>query len=105
MIILDENIPESQRQLLVDWRVRVKKIGRDIGRQGLKDREDVIPLLQSLRYPTLFTRDMWIFDRRLCHSDCVHERGSRKSGELCSKTAPPPEMEHQGETDGQGNPN
>jgi hypothetical protein len=74
MNILDENIPESQRQLLKGWRIRVKQIGQDIGRQGMKDEEQVIPLLQSLRQAVLFTRDLGFFERRLCH---------RKYGIVC----------------------
>jgi len=34
MNILDENIPEGQRQLLRSWRIQAKQIGHDIGRQG-----------------------------------------------------------------------
>ncbi len=67
MNILDENIPESQRQLLRGWRIRVKQTGQDIGEQGMKDRQQIIPLLQALRRPVLFTRDLGFFDRRLCH--------------------------------------
>jgi len=44
--ILDENILESQRQLLAGWRVPVRQIGHDIGRKGLKDGEIIIVLLQ-----------------------------------------------------------
>lgn len=67
MIILDENILESQRQLLKSWRIRVKQIGQDIGSKGMKDREEIIPLLQSLRQSVLFTRDLGFFDWQLCH--------------------------------------
>jgi hypothetical protein len=67
MNILDENIPESQRQLLRSWRIRVKQIGQDIGRQGMKDREHVVPLLQSIPRSVLFTRDLGFYDRELCH--------------------------------------
>ena len=48
MNILDENIPRSQRLLLLSWGVRVKQIGVDIGHKGLQD-EEIIPLLHSLR--------------------------------------------------------
>jgi len=68
MNILDENIIESQRQLLRSWRIRVKQIGHDVGHKGIKDREQIIPLLQALRRPVLFTRDLGFFDRRLCHA-------------------------------------
>jgi hypothetical protein len=53
---LDENIPRSQRLLLVSWGIHVKRIGVDIGRKGLQD-EEIIPLLHSLRQPTFMTRD------------------------------------------------
>jgi hypothetical protein len=44
MIVLDENFPESQRQLLRGWRVPARQIGYDVGRKGLKD-DQVIPFL------------------------------------------------------------
>ncbi|HLN32645.1 MAG TPA: hypothetical protein VK395_33255 [Gemmataceae bacterium] len=67
MNILDENIPESQRQLLKGWKIRVRQVGQDIGRKGMKDREHLIPLLRSLARPRFFTRDLGFFDQRLCH--------------------------------------
>lgn len=67
MNILDENLLESQRQLLLGWRVRVRQIGHDVGRKGMKD-DEIIPLLHSLRRPTLFTRDLGFYDRTLCHA-------------------------------------
>ena len=33
MNLLDENIPEHQRQLLRGWRVLVRQIGVDVGRK------------------------------------------------------------------------
>ena len=48
MNILDENIPESQRQLLRSWRIRVQQIGHELGRPGMKDEEN-IPLLNHVR--------------------------------------------------------
>jgi hypothetical protein len=54
MDVLDENIPESQRRLLLRQRVHVRQIGLDLGRKGLKDSE-IIPLLYALDQPTLFT--------------------------------------------------
>lgn len=67
MNILDENIPESQRQLLKSWRIRVRQIGYEVGQPGMKD-ERIIPLLHRLQRPTLFTRDSGSHDRRLCHA-------------------------------------
>jgi hypothetical protein len=40
MNILDENVLESQRQLLQKWRVPFRQIGYEVGRKGMKD--DVI---------------------------------------------------------------
>ncbi len=71
MNILDENIPESQRQLLRSWRIRTQQIGHELGRRGMKD-EEIIPLLHQLRRPTFFTRDLDFYDHQLCHAGyCV----------------------------------
>ena len=67
MNVLDENILESQRQLLRSWRIPVRQIGQELGRKGMKD-EEIIPLLLALRRPTLFTRDLGLYDRLLCHA-------------------------------------
>ena len=39
MIVLDENILESQRQLLLGWHMSARQIGHDVGRKGMKDRD------------------------------------------------------------------
>ncbi len=67
MIVLDENIPEDQRQVLVHWRVRVRQIGHDVGRKGMKDEQQIIPLLRQLSSPTFVTRDSDFWQQRLCH--------------------------------------
>jgi hypothetical protein len=67
MNILDENVPDEQRTLLERWRIRVKKIGQDVGRQGMKDQNEVIPLLHSLRRPVLFTCDLGLYSPRFTH--------------------------------------
>lgn len=67
MIILDENFPDSQCQLLRGWRISFKQIAFDIGREGLKDNE-IIPLLHQLNQPTFFTLDDDFFKRQLCHA-------------------------------------
>jgi hypothetical protein len=64
--ILDENVVDSQRRLLIRWRVRIRQVGYEIGRKGLQD-EGLIPLLLQLRRPTFFSRDRDFFDRQLCH--------------------------------------
>ncbi len=67
MNILDENIPENQRQLLRSWRIPMRQIGYDSGREGLKDREIILLLLQSRR-ATFFSLDSDFYTRALCHS-------------------------------------
>lgn len=66
MNILDENVPESQRNLLRKRRVPIRQIGRDLGRKGIKDNE-IIRLLHQLDRPTFFTLDGDFYDRRKCH--------------------------------------
>lgn len=67
MNILDENIVDSQRQLLRSWRIRIRQIGHEVGRQGMKD-EEIIPLLHRIGPATFFTRDLGFYDRHLCHA-------------------------------------
>ena len=68
MNILDEHIPEGQRQLLRSWRIKAKQIGHDTGRQSMKD-EEIIPFLHQLRHTTFLTRDLGFYDRHLCHAN------------------------------------
>jgi hypothetical protein len=65
--VLDENILESQRQWLRSWRIPVRQIGQELGHKGMQD-EEIIPLLLTLRRPTLFTRDLGLYSRALCHA-------------------------------------
>ena len=67
MNVLDENIIDSQRQLLKNWRIPVRQIGFEIGRKGMAD-EEILPFLLTLRRPTLFTRDLGLYDRENCHA-------------------------------------
>lgn len=67
MIILDENIVASQRVQLRKWRIRFIQIGKEAGRQGMKDLDEIIPLLHRSRRPTFFTHDLGFFDHSLCH--------------------------------------
>jgi len=67
VIILDENFPESQRQLLKVWRIPVRQIGVEISRKGIQD-DEIIPLLLGLRRPTFFTLDNDFYSRSLCHA-------------------------------------
>jgi hypothetical protein len=65
--ILDENILEDQRQLLLNWRVPLRQIGYEAGWKGMQD-EGIISFLLGLRRPTLFTLDRDFYQRALCHA-------------------------------------
>ncbi len=67
MILLDENVPEAQRQLLRSWRIPARQIGLDVADKGIKD-QAIIPLLHSLGRTTFFTRDLGFFQRSLVHA-------------------------------------
>lgn len=66
MIILDENILDSQRLLLELSGVAPRQIGVDVGHKGLKD-EQIIVLLRRQRNPTFFTRDAGFYLPELRH--------------------------------------
>jgi len=55
MNLLDENIPEHQRQLLRGWRISVRQIGVDVGDKGLSD-DTILVLLHQVSRPTFFSR-------------------------------------------------
>jgi hypothetical protein len=66
VFLLDENIPDRQRLLLVQWRLAVKQVGVDAGLKALKD-DQVIVLLHRRRNVTFFTRDVDYDRQTLCH--------------------------------------
>ena len=66
MIVLDENILESQREILHRRRVRARQVGVDVSAKGLDD-DAILSLLVHLRRPTFFTRDLGFFESGLCH--------------------------------------
>ena len=68
MNILDENIAETQRVLLSNWRIKNSQIGFDFSEKGIKD-ENIIPILHKLSNITFFTRDIGFYNRSLCHKD------------------------------------
>lgn len=68
MNILDENIDYFQRERLTSLNIRFRQIGIEIGHSGMKDQEEIIPLLHSLRRPTFFTRDSDFYKPWLRHS-------------------------------------
>lgn len=67
MIIIDENIVQSQRYRLGALKIHFRQVGFEIGRRGMKDRNDIIPLLHKLRRPTFFTCDQDYYEKALLH--------------------------------------
>jgi hypothetical protein len=67
MNILDEDIGYSQRQWLEKWKIHFRQIGMEIGYSGMKDRNEIIPLLHSLRRPTFFSLDRGFYHPTLRH--------------------------------------
>ena len=51
MIVLDENVIDSQRRLLSSWRIPVRQIGYETGRKGMKDSEIIPPRWSGLLAP------------------------------------------------------
>ena len=66
MVITDENLPACQVSQLRKWGIRVRVVGVEIARLGIKD-ENVIPMLHRLRGTTFFTLDEDFYNHRLCH--------------------------------------
>lgn len=83
MIVIDENIIDSQRQQLKSWRISVRQIGFEVGRKGMKDKE-IIPLLHQLNQPTFFTRDDDFYKRKLCHSGYCRVLLDVRKGEVAT---------------------
>jgi hypothetical protein len=66
MNVLDENMPETQRALPGNRHLAARRIGQDVGRDGMADTE-VISLLHGLHQPTFFTLDRHYYKPSLCH--------------------------------------
>jgi len=104
--ILDENIIKSQRQLLKSWRIRIRQIGYEVGRRGIKD-DEIIPLLLELRRATFFTRDLGFNERSLCHKRyCLVCMAVEKHEAACLHTpvASSRGIRHASETNGHSHP-
>jgi hypothetical protein len=66
MLVLDENLPASQRLLLRNWRIRFRFVSVDIATAGTDD-ENLIPVLHHLPQPTFFSLDHRFGQRRWVH--------------------------------------
>lgn len=66
MIILDENVGNSQRALLLNWKINIRQIGIELGYKGITD-NNIISLLHKLNKSIFFTRDDDFYSSKLCH--------------------------------------
>jgi hypothetical protein len=67
MLVIDENIPASQRRLLRKWRLHFRAIGIDVAASGTQD-ENLLPVLHRLSEPVFFTLDRDFFRRDWAHA-------------------------------------
>lgn len=67
MNVLDENIIVPERERLREWRIHFRSVGEEVGRLGMKDQNEIIPLLHALRQPTFFSRDHGFYRPALRH--------------------------------------
>ena len=68
MLVLDENLPADQRQLLRKRRIRFRVVGGDVAASGATD-ENLIPVLHRLPQPTFFTLDRDFFRADWAHAN------------------------------------
>lgn len=69
MNIVDEAIGAPECQRLRTYGIHFRQIGAAIGRLGMKDREDILPLLHRLKQPTFFTLDHGFYHPLLLHQE------------------------------------
>ena len=67
MLVIDENLPASQRQWLRKRRIHFRAIGVDIVASGTRD-ENLIVVLHTLAQPMFFT-----LDRHFFRADWAHD--------------------------------
>ncbi len=67
MLIIDENISESEVWRLREWRIAVRQIGPDIAEASTTD-ENILLVLHRLKRATFFTRDRDFWNPRLAHA-------------------------------------
>ncbi|HWX21906.1 MAG TPA: hypothetical protein VN578_18555 [Candidatus Binatia bacterium] len=84
MLVLDENLPASQQQLLREWRIRFRMVGLEVASSGTQD-ENLIPVLHRLPRPTFFSLDKDFYRPDWLHrSYCLIwlDVGSRQAAEF-----------------------
>ena len=68
MNIVDEDISAPECEQLRTHGIHFRQIGVTIGRSGMKDQEEILPLLHRLKQPTFFTLDHGFYHAILLHS-------------------------------------
>ena len=67
MLVLDENLPAGQQQLLRSWRIHFRVVGVEVASSGTKD-ENLLPVLHRLSNPTFFSLDRDFYRPDWAHS-------------------------------------
>ena len=67
MLVLDENLPEDQCELLRSWGIHIRVVGVEISAVGTLD-ENLIPLLHRLPRPTFCRLDHDFYRRDWAHA-------------------------------------
>ena len=67
MLVLDENLPASQRQLLRKWRIHFRIVGVDVAVRGTDD-EILISAFHHLPQATFFSLDNDFYRRDWAHA-------------------------------------
>ena len=67
MLVLDENLPADQRQLLRRWQIHFRVVGVDMGTSG-DDDDNLLPVLNHLPQPTFATLDRNFFRYDWAHA-------------------------------------
>jgi hypothetical protein len=67
MLVLDENLPAGQQQLLRKRRIRFRVIGADVASRGTDD-ENLLAVLHHLPQPTFFSLDQDFYRPDWAHS-------------------------------------
>ncbi|MFA0752071.1 MAG: hypothetical protein SLRJCFUN_002474 [Candidatus Fervidibacter sp.] len=105
MILLDEQIPDSQRRRLLDWGFHVWQIGWDIGHAGMDDVGQVLPFAAFFAPTDLFHLGLRLLPSSLLPRALLPRRlGCRRhaSGRVCAKVSASPFVSDEAKADGKG---
>ena len=96
MNLLDENIPEHQRQLLRGWRISVRQIGVDVGDKGAFRRHHPRAAPSGVAAHVLLARRRLLAADSLSPSLLPGPSGGEpvRGGQFCPPVPPPPAVRH-----------